>query len=629
MVHPDGPDDPDNSGRHRAADQDAHTAFIPRIVDNTDDGVPGGPLSSTNAPLAAPAAWPPAAPHSPAATPVPMFPSTSPAGQHQTPRTPRATTPQHTPTQQVPLLRPVVPPAPTPLPSAADTARFEAPVLPEPTAPGTGPFRTGENPSLPPGVEASRTVDLSRIAEFTRSAHGSAHQAAEWADPAAQQSGRAAPPPVVSPPPVSPAHVIAPGGPINDGPSLFDEPMRPSHSSASAGAPVGFASGAHEDVSATAIIRPVVPQDSPTTLLPTVPAGRSSDAGPSGAAAMSGPPPFGHGSLGHGSVGPDSIGQGSGSAGKGVMAGESRSAGSTGSSGDDVAIGAASVPAPDPAAIAAAAAAAAAEAGPAADGDKPKGRWGEQVVALRPEQTRDGYKSVYSELTRPSFGSRLRTGIRATGEVMITFGLIVLMFAAYEVWGITAEVEAEQSSLDDQLSEVWAQPDPTVSTGPTVKALKPPAGGAIARLYIPRLKKHWVVVEGVTQKDLRHGPGHYPDSAMPGKKGNFSVAGHRNRATFWRLDELKDGDILVVETRKTWFTYTMTSQKIVLPTAVEVVYPVPGKRGAKPTKAMLTLTTCNPKFDNYQRLIIHAELKEQHPRDTTRSDAGRPAVLND
>jgi sortase A len=280
---------------------------------------------------------------------------------------------------------------------------------------------------------------------------------------------------------------------------------------------------------------------------------------------------------------------------------------------------------------AAAAAAAAAGPGEAGDGDsdKIKARWGEQVVPLRPERTGEGYRSVYSELTRPTVGSRIRSGIRATGELMITFGLIVLLFAAYEVWGITAAVEAEQSTLDDQLSQDWAQPDPTVSAGPTVTALKPPAGGAIARLYIPALKKHWVVVQDVTQAALRKGPGHYPDSALPGRKGNFSVAGHRNRATFWRLDELKIGDAIVVETKSDWYVYTMTAQKIVLPTAVEVVYPVPGKRGVKPTKAMLTLTTCNPKFNNYQRLIVHAELKAHTKRDSARPDAGRPAILND
>ena len=57
------------------------------------------------------------------------------------------------------------------------------------------------------------------------------------------------------------------------------------------------------------------------------------------------------------------------------------------------------------------------------------------VVPLRPEQTDEGYKSVYSELTRPTLGSRLRTAVRVGGELMITFGLIVLLFAGYEVWG--------------------------------------------------------------------------------------------------------------------------------------------------------------------------------------------------
>ncbi|HLT09783.1 MAG TPA: sortase, partial [Micromonosporaceae bacterium] len=53
---------------------------------------------------------------------------------------------------------------------------------------------------------------------------------------------------------------------------------------------------------------------------------------------------------------------------------------------------------------------------------------------------------------------------------------------------------------------------------------------------------------------------------------------------------------------------------IVLPTAVEVVAPVPGQPGATPTEAMLTITTCNPKWDNYERLIVHAKLIRSGPR---------------
>ncbi|HEU4347636.1 MAG TPA: class E sortase [Actinoplanes sp.] len=255
---------------------------------------------------------------------------------------------------------------------------------------------------------------------------------------------------------------------------------------------------------------------------------------------------------------------------------------------------------------------------------KPK-RW-EKVVRLRPEQTDDGYKSVYSELTRPSLASRVRAGIRVAGELMITFGLIVLLFAGYEVFGNSAKVQAEQNSLDDALAQQWNLPtaEPS-SAAPKVPAA--PGKNLVGRLYVPKLNKEWVVVNGVRPQDIRFAPGHYPDTALPGEIGNFSVAGHRIRKIFWRLDELHEGDVIGVETRENWYVYRVTSQQVVLPNAVEVVAPVPGRPRAKPTKAMLTLTTCNPKFNNYERLIIHAELTETVPRDKTLKDAGKPPEL--
>ena len=106
------------------------------------------------------------------------------------------------------------------------------------------------------------------------------------------------------------------------------------------------------------------------------------------------------------------------------------------------------------------------------------------------------------------------------------------------------------------------------------------------------------------------------------------MAGHRIRKIFWRLDELHSGDVIGVETRDSWFVYKVTSKEVVAPSAVEVVAPVPGKPKAKASKAMLTLTTCNPKFNNYERLIVHAELAETIPRDDTQEDAGKPAELD-
>jgi sortase A len=251
---------------------------------------------------------------------------------------------------------------------------------------------------------------------------------------------------------------------------------------------------------------------------------------------------------------------------------------------------------------------------------------GERVVKLRPEKNDEGYKSVYSELTRPTVGSRIRSGIRLSGELMITFGLIVLLFAGYEVFGNSAEVQHEQDTLSQELDQSWA--DPTV--GPTKAAPQGPAAPAanlVGRLYIPKLDKQWVVVNGVTPKDIKGAPGHYPDSAMPGGVGNFSVAGHRIRKIFWRIDELKPGDVIGVETRDTWYVYKVYGDQVVKPTQVEVVAPVPNHPDETPTKKLLTLTTCNPKFNNYQRLIVHAELAQTVKRDQTLPDAGMPPEM--
>ncbi|GAA2368551.1 class E sortase [Dactylosporangium salmoneum] len=237
---------------------------------------------------------------------------------------------------------------------------------------------------------------------------------------------------------------------------------------------------------------------------------------------------------------------------------------------------------------------------------------GDLVVPLRPVRTEEGYRSVYSEYTRTSFGSVARAVSRTAGELLITFGLVVLLFAGYEVWGKAAIVDAHQDELNHQLEQQWAQ-QPTVGPSAATQPVKPPNGAVIASVHIPRLNKKWAIVQGVTPADIRYAPGHYPDTALPGQVGNFSMAGHRTPAIWWDLDQLKPGDPVVIKTADTWYVYLVTGHEIVLPTAVQVVAPVPDKPGETPTKAMLTMTTCNPKFNNYQRLVVHAELSRSQP----------------
>ena len=133
-----------------------------------------------------------------------------------------------------------------------------------------------------------------------------------------------------------------------------------------------------------------------------------------------------------------------------------------------------------------------------------------------------------------------------------------------------------------------------------------------------------MVVEGVKPSDIKLAPGHYPKSQLPGEVGNFAVAGHRMPSVFWDLDKVQDGDAVVVETRTTWFIYDVSKVFVVEPTKISVVAANPDEPGAKPSERQLTVTTCNPKWDNYERLIVRAELVRSSPK-----SAGRPSELGE
>lgn len=228
----------------------------------------------------------------------------------------------------------------------------------------------------------------------------------------------------------------------------------------------------------------------------------------------------------------------------------------------------------------------------------------------------------------------VRTVIRGAGQLFVTAGLIVLLFAGYELWGTGIGAAQAQHRLYSQLTKQWGPPPGLPSTdgssgapSPSGKQAttavdgitEPPLGSGIAIVYIPRIWSNAdprVVVQGVALSDLARGPGHYPDSAMPGQVGNFSVAGHRatHGNGFMRLNDMRTGDAIVVETKTTWYTYRVTTSSLVLPTQISVVDPVPNHPGAQPTQRLITLTTCDPWYSATHRLIIHGVLESSAPR---------------
>jgi sortase A len=212
----------------------------------------------------------------------------------------------------------------------------------------------------------------------------------------------------------------------------------------------------------------------------------------------------------------------------------------------------------------------------------------------------------------------IRAAVRGFGQLLISVGLVVLLFAGYEVYGKGFEVGNQQGRLNNSLEQQWHAPLPSKAA-----VVRPVEGKGMAKLFLPTIGKDWVVVEGVQPKDIRLAPGHYPESQLPGEEGNFAVAGHRMPSVFWDLDKMKAGDPMVVETATTWIVYTVTRVQIVLPTEVGVVAPDPDRpSAAKGTRRIMTLTTCNPKWDNYQRLIVHGEVSRELPK-----SMGRPVEI--
>lgn len=258
---------------------------------------------------------------------------------------------------------------------------------------------------------------------------------------------------------------------------------------------------------------------------------------------------------------------------------------------------------------------------------------------------------------------RLARVLGAIGRGLISAGVIVLLFVAYQLWGTGLQHQAAQGSLEDDFlelldsslaveaeqAEATFTATDTVDSGPAtttesetaiadsdvddvtqeaaapaapeeieyspqlLEALYPEPGDSLARIVIPAINVDQITVAGVSVEDLRKGPGHYGSTPNPGQAGNSAIAGHRTTygAPFHRIDELNPGDEIIVQTIQGTFTYLVReniapdgSTKghfIVSPSETWVL-------GQESGDNLLTLTACHPKYSARQRIIVQAEL---------------------
>jgi len=205
------------------------------------------------------------------------------------------------------------------------------------------------------------------------------------------------------------------------------------------------------------------------------------------------------------------------------------------------------------------------------------------------------------------------------GELLITAGVVILLFAVYELYGTGLTNAREQDRLERQLAAEWSDPPAAERSAPPVRSVQAPAlGSPVAVLAIPRLGEDYrhVIVEGVGPEELKKGPGHQPGTARPGQLGNTVLAGHRTTdgVPFGRFDEILAGDDVVVTDATGSYTYRISGTEIVDPSDTAVVLPVPRQPGAQPTQRLLTPISCTPKYSAKYRLIITGELVSQGER---------------
>ncbi|MCK1820870.1 class E sortase [Streptomyces sp. XM83C] len=214
--------------------------------------------------------------------------------------------------------------------------------------------------------------------------------------------------------------------------------------------------------------------------------------------------------------------------------------------------------------------------------------------------------------------------VSVLGELLITAGLVLGLFVVYSLWWTNVIADREADRQADKVRDHWAQGG-TAPGGPG--ALD--TGDGIGFLHVPAMSGGEILVEkGTSAKVLNDGvAGYYTDpvkAVLPtsGKKGNFSLAAHRDGhgAKFHNIDKIKKGDPIVFETKDTWYVYKAYA---ILPETskynVDVLDAVPKESGRTKPGHYITLTTCTPVYTSRYRYVVWGELVRTEKVDSERT----------
>jgi len=163
----------------------------------------------------------------------------------------------------------------------------------------------------------------------------------------------------------------------------------------------------------------------------------------------------------------------------------------------------------------------------------------------------------------------------------------------------------------------FIQPGRTVSATPIIVDPASSAASGEPKIIIPKINVEIPIEfdqESTTEADIQNslddGVVHYPTTVNPGEKGNAAIFGHSSNNIFNKgkykfafvlLSKLEANDVFYITYNGKVYAYKVFNKKIVKPTEVGVLGPVPGK------ESTATLITCDPPGTTINRLIVIGE----------------------
>ena len=156
-----------------------------------------------------------------------------------------------------------------------------------------------------------------------------------------------------------------------------------------------------------------------------------------------------------------------------------------------------------------------------------------------------------------------------------------------------------QSGLIDQLS--YEKPDFLLSDYGINSDI-------LGYITIPSIEVKLPIYNGASEENMTKGATYLANTSLPvgGNNTNCVIAAHtryKGIHMFKRITELKTGDEIYITNLWETLVYKVVETKVIDPKDSQNIY-------IQADRSLVTLSTCHPYPDNYQRYLVYAELVE-------------------